>query len=142
MNTNEVEILTGLNAGSIIEIDNTKAANALVNDYIIINRDKYTEIGRTYFCPEMVIHYELRDEYTDEVTRIRVKINIINLITDCMQNSLLDSYTTELVDRLLAKSFDSLGVSRKKIAEYTGVRQSTLSYILNNSIFKQTDKSK
>lgn len=127
---NTVEILNGLNAGSEIEIDTKKAAEALVNGYIVINNNEYKEVGRFHFYPNIVIHYEYNDKYGN-TSKIRANISIISLI-----NNSFDSYTDELIDRLLAKSFDGLGIPRKKIAKYLGIRQSTLSYILNKSMFR------
>jgi len=130
---NTVEILNGLNTGSEIDIDTKKAAEALVNGCIVINNNEYKEVGRFYLYPNIVVYYKFKDKY-ENTTRIRASINIISLI-----NYSFDSYTNELIDRLLAKSFDSLGIPRKKIAEYLGIRQSTLSYILNKSIFRQKE---
>ena len=127
---NTVEILNGLNTGSEIDIDTKKAAEALVNGCIIINNNEYKEVGRFYFYPNIVVHYEFKDKY-ENTSKIRANINIISLIDYSM-----DSYTSELIDRLLAKSFDGLGIPRKKIAEYLGIKQSTLSYILNKSMFR------
>lgn len=113
-----------------VELDIKKAAEALVNDYIYFGDTKYVETGRTYFYPEVVIHYEYVDS-SNELHELRACINITSLIDYSM-----DSCTSELIGRLLAKSFDGLGIPRKKIAEYLDINQSTLSYILNKSMFR------
>lgn len=127
---NTVEILNGLNAGSEIEIDVKKAAEALVNGYMIINNNEYKEVGRFHFYPNIVIHYEYTDKYGN-TSKIRANINIISLIEYSF-----DSYTDELIDRLLAKSFDGLGIKRKQIAEYLDINPGTLSNMLNKSMFR------